>query len=264
CNIVVSTHSSHLLTAASQKARIVWMNEGQVESDSERDLATMLMDLGALDKVDSGTKTVICTEDANPVILRKAVAEIDHDGSVAIISLSGLNNLSTAEAIKEMSLLMGEDTKLIVHRDRDFLSDEELDIWGELYTSRGISVFSPPLCDTESYVCTEEHIASTLDLDPSSVRDLRDTIISNRLTDFRSKFVNKRQYANANIWKDGGAPRTRDLWPEGKAPEEEQIYGKGLLKLIKSELRKRRGLDGNKLELTPSNALVELLSEIVI
>src|SRR5699024_6844718 len=201
CNIVVSTHSSHLLTAASQKARIVWMNEGQVESDSERDLATMLMDLGALDKVDSGTKTVICTEDANPVILRKAVAEIDHDGSVAIISLSGLNNLSTAEAIKEMSLLMGEDTKLIVHRDRDFLSDEELDIWGELYTSRGISVFSPPLCDTESYVCTEEHIASTLDLDPSSVRDLRDTIISNRLTDFRSKFVNKRQYANANIWK---------------------------------------------------------------
>lgn len=264
CRIIVSTHSSHLLTAASDKAKIVWMNEGQVESDSERDLATMLMDLGALDKVGTRTKAIICTEDANPLILKKAIEAIDQDGSIAVISVSGINNLSTAEAVKEMSLLMGDSTKIIVHRDRDFLSDDELDKWGDLYTSRGISVFSPPLCDTESYVCTAGHISKSLGLEISSAEELRKTLIHNRSGAFRSKFVNKRQVANANIWKDGGAPLTSELWPEEAAPGEHQIYGKDLLKLIKSELTKRRGLDANKLELTASDQLVDLLSEAVV
>ncbi|UVI34721.1 ATP-dependent nuclease [Brevibacterium spongiae] len=263
CNIIVSTHSSHLLTAASSQARIVWMNDGKVESDAERDLATMLMDLGALDKIDTGTKTIICTEDAIPTILKKAVEVIDRDGSVAVISLSGLNNLSTAEAVKEMSLLMGSDTKVVVHRDRDFLSEEELNKWATLYTDRGISLFSPPLCDTEAYVCIPEHISKSLGIEIESAQELRDTIIENRRDSFRSKFVNKRQYANGEIWKDGGAPKTDDLWPVGTTPKDEHVYGKDLLKLIKSTLRKRRGLDANKLELTPCDMLASLLRDVI-
>lgn len=73
CKVIVSTHSRHLITSASEAVKVVWMKEGRVESSSHRELAALLMDLGALDQLDNSTKTIIYTEDENPKILKQAL-----------------------------------------------------------------------------------------------------------------------------------------------------------------------------------------------
>lgn len=129
---------------------------------------------------------------------------------------------------------------VIVHRDRDFLSDNEVSVWGKPFADAGIAVFCPKLCDTEAYCSTAEHVSSAADLPLEEVASLRQDVIVENIDELRLNFRQKRQFANSKLWKDGGAPTTNMLWPDDQPPSEEQIYGKLLLIKIQEELKKRK------------------------
>lgn len=76
-----------------------------------------------------------------------------------IASFNGLNNAFTAEAFREMAALMDSSPRVLIHRDRDFLTQDELEEWSRIFVERDIETFCPSLCDTESYHATTAHIA---------------------------------------------------------------------------------------------------------
>lgn len=261
CKVVVSTHSRHLITGASEAVKVVWMKDGRVESDSQKELTALLMDLGALDQLDNSTRTILCTEDEDPWALRLALsgAGVSED-AVKIASFNGLNNAFTAEAFREMAELMHSSPRVMIHRDRDFLTEDELAEWSRTFSQRDIDTFCPARCDTEAYHATAAHIATVTGMSLHDATVLRDEVIKENLAALRKQHREKRRYANRK-YLDGGAPRTEDLWPEGLTPSEDVLYGKLLLTQVEKTLRDRRLLSrGDSLMAHPSD---ELRAELI-
>jgi hypothetical protein len=121
----------------------VWLRNGQIEVREDNGLAAILLDLGALDQIDSsGADILICTEDRGKKQLEDCVAELHLSNYVKIISYNGISNAASAAVIHAMSGLFTKVPKIIIHRDRDFLTDEEVDRWGVEYRNRGMQVFA--------------------------------------------------------------------------------------------------------------------------
>lgn len=241
CKVIVSTHSRHLITGASQAVKVVWMKEGRVESSDQRELTALLMDLGALDQLDNSTRAVIYTEDESPKVLQQALSATGLPADcVKIATYNGLNNAFAALAFREMVEMMPTSLQVVIHRDRDFLTKDEISQWSQPFIESGIRVFCPELCDTEAYCATAEHISSVTEMSLEDARLLREEVINANIDEFRKKFRDKRRPANVKYHPDGGAPETDILWPEGQGPTDGVIYGKLLLKKVEEELRKRK------------------------
>lgn len=262
CKVIVSTHSRHLITGASENVRVVWMKDGQVESDDQRELTGILMDIGALDQLDLQSQVILCTEDQDPAVLKRAVSAAGFaEEHVKVVSFNGLNNAFAAEAFREMSELMPVGPRVVVHRDRDFLTDTELGKWSEVFLDRGIDVFCPQLCDTEAYLVASEHIAKVAGISLEEAMQVREDVISECLPELRKKHRDKRRTIN-RTYLDGGAPLTEELWPADADPTEENLYGKHLFVQVQKKLRDRRKLDRSRsLSDLPSSRLAEELRE---
>ena len=270
CKVIISTHSRHLVTSASESVKVVWMKDGRIVPASERELVAILMDLGALDQLDPTAKIIIYTEDGDPRILKKALNSLPSwKDSVEIVSYYGLNNSTIAAAFKSMADLMPLSPQVFVHRDRDCLTDDELEEWSKPFKDHGISVFCPKLCDTESYCVTAEHIASVTGVDFDTAQEIRQNIISEKNESLRKKFLNKRKTATHEYHEHGGGPAPEDLWPDGKeSPDDSLLYGKDLKDWIEEELKKkgylsRGGKNNDKPRSLEDKPSVELVGELV-
>lgn len=240
--ILVSTHSRHMVAASPDTAKIIWLKNGNIESDECRDLAAVLMDLGALDQLDAqGAKCIICTEDRGKRVLEKCVEGIGASDHVKVISYNGISNAASSVAIKAMAELFAEPPKIIIHRDRDFMTDAEVVEWGREYTNRGMEIFCPKLSDIECYLVSPEHISKVYGIPHAQAEEIIAKIIADNEAQLRSKFSAKRRDVNLRFWRDGGGPATADLWPEGQPATIEVSYGKDLLGLLNEHLQKTYG-----------------------
>lgn len=260
CKVLVSTHSRHLITGASDSVKVVWMRNGRVETDDQRGLTALLMDLGALDQLDLSSRTILCTEDEDPWALKLALRKSGlSDDDVKVASFNGLGNKFTAEAFREMAEMMVTSPRVIVHRDRDFLTDSELDEWSRVFADRGIEVFCPVLCDTEAYHATARHISVVTGLGLAEAEAIREAVIEEWLPQLRTKHRDKRRAINKS-YLDGGAPRTDALWPEEAGPSAAVLYGKLLLTQVQKRLRELGHLGKSQsLQDAASDELVEEL-----
>lgn len=264
CKVIISTHSRHLVTSASESVKVVWMKDGRVVPESERELVAILMDLGALDQLDPTAKIIIYTEDKDTTILEKALDSLPSwKDSVKIVSYNGLNNSTIAAAFKSMADLMPLSPHVIVHRDRDFMTSEELERWSAPFSERGIVVFCPKLCDTESYCVIDSHVAAVTNKSLSDVKLIKDKVISDNVKDLRKSFVEKRRYANGKYNRDGGSPRTDDLWPPAdEHPSDYLLFGKLVKPMLEKELGRVGYLNKNVfLNSQPSEELAKELEQ---
>lgn len=264
CKVIISTHSRHLVTSASESVKVVWMKDGRIVPESERELVAILMDLGALDQLDPTAKIIIYTEDKDTTILEKALDSLPSwKDSVKIVSYNGLNNSTIAAAFKSMADLMPLSPHVIVHRDRDFMTSEELERWSAPFLERGIVVFCPKLCDTESYCVIDSHVAAVTNKSLSDVKLIKDKVISDNVKDLRKSFVEKRRYANGKYNRDGGSPRTDDLWPPAdEHPSDYLLFGKLVKPMLEKELGRVGYLNKNVfLNSQPSEELAKELEQ---
>lgn len=132
--IVFATHSPQLIQRLmyDPEATLVWMSNGaQVPVDEARRPAIpILMTVGALtsgaDIFDPARSTIVLTEDklTRPVtVLAKANGAPDN---VAVLSYNGCGNLGAARLLAGMITGMRDDARIIIHRDRDFRTDNEM------------------------------------------------------------------------------------------------------------------------------------------
>lgn len=237
CKIVVSTHSRHLVSSAPTGTELVWLKDGRVEKqDRDTSLIPILMDLGALDQLDAaGAEVIICTEDKGKKALEECVRNLGFGARVRVISYNGVTNAASAIAIDAMAGLFADRPAIIVHRDRDFLTDHEVVIWGDEYSKRGMHVFCPRLPDVESYFVTPEHLSVVYGQPVEAIEAELDTLIAAMDVELRVAFRNKRQEANRKYWIDGGGPATDVMWPPAVRATREQLMGKKLLPRVNEQ-----------------------------
>ena len=161
--VLVSTHSRHVLDAMSRSGPVVWMSKGQIRTEEDQNATQVLLDLGALDSVDylaDGTlKCVVATEDADqsrlkPLLLASGFIEDD----LEIASYAGCSKTDAAVVLGRFLKDKTQHLSLVVHRDRDYLDDAAAGKFTRALTEAGLHPFLTELNDVESYFVDAAHL----------------------------------------------------------------------------------------------------------
>lgn len=183
--ILFASHSPQLIQRLmyDPNAALVWMSEGAKVpvNETQRPAIPILMELGALsagaDAFDSARPVILMTEDkrSQPVaVLAKANGAPDN---LAVLSYNGCGNLPAARLLASMITDVRPDARIILHRDRDFRTEHEMQF--ELLTAaserqrngvtRVMEIFTP-LNDVEHSFAQAAHLKQVFnDLAPEVI-----------------------------------------------------------------------------------------------
>jgi len=175
--IVLATHSPQLIQhmLGDDDASVVWMDQGKIVPvpKGDRPAIPVLMELGALSvgagAFDPKNKLVVLTEDSEKNPIRRYV-ESNGAKDYACLSYNGCGNLSGARQLAGLLRDLRPEAKIIIHRDRDYRTTEEMSfeiaLAKALYEKDGITGVAElftPLNDVEHCFLNIEHLSSVFD-----------------------------------------------------------------------------------------------------
>jgi len=193
CQMLISTHSRHFFEAIKESAEICWINNSNLIKHSDDLERSILMEIGALDKGDrlrnGEVPCVLLTEDEDTRYIN-VIAEFSgfRAEEYEIWSYNGCSNIRIAQALNSFINKYAPGTSVVVHRDRDYLSDADVDEYKEQLHNVGIKVFITQGSDAESYFINAEHIS---ELYPQIGLERANQLIDESLTDRKDAVIKK-------------------------------------------------------------------------
>lgn len=157
--IIVSTHSPRIVRVAGQSTKVVWLENGTIK-DQGTDVRAR-MGWGALDK-----DVILFSEDDNTTYLQSIIDQWPHLAHRTVIwPCFGVSSIPDGDRLANLRDRHG--VRVLVHRDRDFMSDNDLTAWkaDRRYSANDVPVWFSPGSDIESCFQTLDHIAGAMDID---------------------------------------------------------------------------------------------------
>lgn len=158
--VLLTTHSRHLLDEFADSATILWFDSGAPIS-TKFDYIEALIDLGALDRVDTllPLDAVILTEDQDTAplsVIARSVLGNRIRYEVRSYSGSGnvLNTILLADFIREKA----PRCRIFVHRDRDYRTDAESERLSQQLAAAGIVPLITTNVDIEGVFLSPAHL----------------------------------------------------------------------------------------------------------
>lgn len=251
--VIISTHSRHLVEALYGTANFVWMKNGKIQEQGKNlHKVPILMDIGALDSFDrlinGSIDRVILSEDTGLNYIRQLAESSGFDMTKTVIySYKASSNLGSASALAEFILESAPNTKVIIHADNDFLTENEVQKLTEKIEQSGALAFVTEGSDIESYYVKPAHIAELLDVDEDKVKVWLDEMALKNHNKFSHKFSRKRDEAKRKLYKSADAPSTLELMGEEVPLPHNKRLGKFMLALVRASMKERFGKDVNLL-----------------
>ena len=187
--VLISTHSRHVLDALRSRSKIIWMSKGEVVEQPDINTTAVLLDLGALDSIDyfadGQLRCVVATEDTDKEALRALLWSNDFiQEDTEISSYAGCSKTMAAVVLGRFLKDKAPHIHLVIHRDRDYMSDDAAQKFKDELGGNAIEPMLTDLSDIESYFLSPQHINS---LNPEiSIAGLQD-IIEQATIDTRDK-----------------------------------------------------------------------------
>lgn len=238
--IILSTHSPHIVRAASPLAKLVWMKDGRVQTEDDEAIRRML-GWGGLDK-----SVLFFIEDEDDKPLRAILRQWpDLSRQIAICRCFGIDNLPRDKLLQ--GLLVDGELKVnaIIHRDGDFMTEEEAERWKGVFQTKGVFPWVTSGSDIEGYFCTAPYLVALYGISLDEAESWRsEAAIS--VGKARETFLSKRQNIVRVVWPNGGSPDAEAMWDAagGKAPS--TVKGKKLHAALKA-VAKAHGKDDKPL-----------------
>ena len=270
--IILATHSRHMINNLPEGAKIFWLEDGKIKSDEDFDRLKLLNDLGALDQADEFQKELlILSEDNNKKILRRLLDQIQAPTDrIGIVSYNGIANYRIA--IQLTKELLRKDQKIIVHRDRDFLTTDEISTWQSKVINLGATPYITEGSDLEMNFIQNRHLSTLSGKNIAEIETFIQTLIIENDEELRKKFRDKRKEHIRKLYPDGGSPDTNTLCPSDQPLTVLCVHGKILISKVRERSKDSLGVKieplskSNISEIAPNlKAIVEnLLTEDVI
>ena len=168
--VLIATHSRHIIDEARDIATFFWMQDGKLLNrfngeNTQEQFVQVLLDIGAMDSCDlfnPNVEWVICTEDANINMDKYLKCVLESSGfdlnKCKVIPYLGCSKVDSVFCLKSFLELYRPDLKVIVHRDRDYLNEDEVEKIRKKFESQGINIWFTPGTDIESIFLNLEHI----------------------------------------------------------------------------------------------------------
>lgn len=267
--VLISTHSRHFLDEFHELgAKVHWFSEGEIQSD-DIDRVSVLLGLGALDAGDrlrnGQTPLIVLTEDTNLGGLRALLQASGLGEDVCQIwSYAGCSNIQSAKVLASFIRDHAPGTVVLVHRDRDYMTDEKADSYSESLIGAGMQVFLTTGTDIESHFLSVDHIVF---LAPEVEREVAERIIDEATTESRDISVER----CINHWNNE-AQRARNRGGSevnvgrisaeaNSAYDQDPIrfrYGKRVRGLVASKLQAHLGRNIDIVQATPVLSVPQL------
>jgi energy-coupling factor transporter ATP-binding protein EcfA2 len=152
--VLLTTHSPSIVRSLPSESKVIWMKEGAAQPTGNRE-GRQLMGWGLLDR-----KIVLMTEDTNTEMLRQIIAQWpDLERAVAIWPFHGSGKLPPPETLDGLKALLGDDVKILVHRDRDFMMPVEVATVSAPYIDHGHLMWVTKYSDVEASWMDQEIVA---------------------------------------------------------------------------------------------------------
>jgi len=267
--VIMSTHSRHVISALESEARFIWMKNGEVCCDEQSsNLHNVLLDLGALDAYDSILQgifsLVVLTEDSDTKYLKKL---LEYNGcdmtTTLIIPYNSSSHIDAAIQLANFIKSSARTCKIIIHRDRDFMTDDEVQVIKDKFEEEEQLLWITDECDVEAYFTTVEHIAALTEKSVDEVIEWQKDFLIENHVDIQHKFEEKRRAISATMYNsDRKLKKNKDVsWPSfdtlfGKTIPtlRQNVVGKFMLKKCNENMSK---LCKNKIDLlTKTDSLV--------
>lgn len=133
CRVILTTHSRHVLDALNGRAQFIWVQNGSASPADADDHLDILMDLGALDireVAQNDLKFFVLTEDKEKFFIRDILLSSGFDeGDFGVFSYFGVTEPHKLKILTQFIRDMRPQATIIVHRDRDFMTDDETAQW---------------------------------------------------------------------------------------------------------------------------------------
>lgn len=161
--VIIATHSRHMIDALDDDAGLHWMSGGAVRPAAETDLVSVLTELGALDRGDllrnGAIDAVVLTEDRNPRAIAPLLIAAGFDPDrVQVWSYNTCTQIQRARLLADFISQHAPATQVIVHVDRDYQSDEAVLAKKEQFRAERLTLFVTDGVDAESQYLTAEHV----------------------------------------------------------------------------------------------------------
>lgn len=261
--VLLSTHSRHMLDECiSMGSKSHWMSSGAIEkTDFKR--VDALLGLGALDVGDrlraGQVKLVVLTEDANTryiwAVLR---ANGFSEANCSVWSYKGSSSITGAGALAEFIQDAAPGVEIIVHRDRDYISEQEVTAANRKYAERGLTILWTKGVDIESEFLSVEHLTAVYGDEELATEMLTDATGEARDESIRV-MINSRSDEAFAFRRDGDGPRVdvgalaATASADYDANPERYRHGKKTLKCLNRIAQERTGR-AHPVDV-PSNAL---------
>jgi energy-coupling factor transporter ATP-binding protein EcfA2 len=249
--IIISTHSRHLLDELSNDAKVHWIRNGLLVDEDSYDNIGLLMDIGALDKgerlLNGNVKCVLLTEDSDPQPI-SILAESSgfNMNEVEIWSYKGCSKKDIAIYVAKFISDHAPTTKILLHRDRDYLTDEEITQFINEIEKYNINCFITEGTDVESHFICDKLIH---ELYPSITLNRAQEIIEEAINESEEKsiekFINSRtniEYAkynkNSQFKRPNVGKMTFEIQKQYSNNKLRYMHGKSVLKRIKDILQR--------------------------
>lgn len=163
--VVMSTHSRPFMDELhAANAKIVWISGGAAQ-EGDFDRVQALMDLGALDAADrlnhGRMPVIVLTEDQKFAPLRKVLESSGFTpGEYEIWSYATSSKTAAAIALAKFIREKAPETRVVVHRDRDYIGEPEVAAFIADLAAVGATTFVTAGTDIESYYLDLDHLAT--------------------------------------------------------------------------------------------------------
>ena len=192
-NIVISTHSKHLVEALLDSAKLIWLIDGNKQSEVDDYELKALLEIGALNVGERlGNPThIVLTEDTNKGLLEMLLEANGFDlDTVEVVAYSGCTQIGTAVALISHLRKTHPAATFLLHRDRDFLDQADIATFTTRFQQMNVKVFVPDNNDLESYFTNPAHIAAACQISISLATQIVDAAFLARKDDLTAKYVN--------------------------------------------------------------------------
>ena len=269
--IIVSTHSRHLVDALQDDAHFVWLKDGKVfQQGVDLPRLPLLLDIGALDSFDklmAGTiEWVVLSEDTDLTLIKILAASSGFDVQETLFfSYKTSTNLESAKILASFIKEISPSTTVVIHRDRDFMTDEEAATVATKISQGGAIAFVTERSDIESYFVRSKHIATATGLDSDNVHTWIDKLATGEHNKLAHTFTRKRDEVKHLLYRDNPNefPSTVELLGDSVPLAHRNRLGKQMLKLVRAGLHTKFNANPAKLLQATAALKSARLAEII-
>lgn len=248
--IILCTHSRHLLTSLGDDANIIWMKDGSIkEKNAVLNKYNILLDIGALDTFDQCIagkyKNIFLTEDSD-INMCKLLLEINGIEDSLVFPFKGCGNIETALLLANFIHQQVPDCKIILHRDRDFMLQCEVDYMTKKICDSNVIPFITDGSDIEAYFISPEHLTNILTEEKAIINDWITELICENQTKIIIDYTHKRdEFKRLPIYTRTDSPEkwtsTSSLINDKIPLTADKVKGKFLKKKILGSMHSKFG-----------------------